>query len=55
MVKFNKKANIKIYLVENISFKTSNQRRNIQKKRLEKKRIIFCKIRIKSSFKFKKK
>ena len=47
-VKFNKNPNIKTYLVENIRFKTSNQRRNIQKKRSEKKRkeLYFAKLEL---------
>ena len=47
-VKFNKNPNIKTYLVENIYFKTSNQRRNIQKKRSEKKRkeLYFAKLEL---------
>jgi len=47
-VKFNKKPSIKTYLVDNISYKTSNQRRNIQKKRSEKKRkeLYFAKLEL---------
>tara|TARA_B100000131_G_C17720584_1_gene452657 strand:- start:228 stop:476 length:249 start_codon:yes stop_codon:yes gene_type:complete len=47
-VNFNKNPNIKTYFVDNISYKTSNQRRNIQKKRSEKKRkeLYFAKLEL---------
>ena len=47
-VNFNKNPNIKTYEVDNISYKTSNQKRNIQKKRSEKKRkeLYFAKLEL---------
>ena len=47
-VKFNINSNIKTYVVENIRIKTSNQKRNIQKKRSEKKRkeLYFAKLEL---------
>ena len=47
-VKFNKNPNIQTYEVDNISYKTSNQKRNIQKKRSEKKRkeLYFAKLEL---------
>lgn len=47
-VKFNKNPNIKTYFVDNIHIKTSNQRRNIQKKKSEKKRkeLYFAKLEL---------
>tara|TARA_Y100000361_G_C11146422_1_gene338307 strand:+ start:1501 stop:1749 length:249 start_codon:yes stop_codon:yes gene_type:complete len=47
-VNFNKNPNIKTYLVDNISYKTSNQLRNIQKKRSEKKRkeLYYAKLEL---------
>ena len=47
-VKFNTNLNIKIYEVEKIRFKVSDQRRNIQKRRSEKKRkeLYFAKLEL---------
>lgn len=55
-VKFNINSNIKTYVVENIRIKTSNQKRNIQKKRSEKKRkeLYFAKLELNRLLNFKK-
>ena len=47
-VKFNINSNIKTYEVEKIRFKVSDQRKNIQKKRSEKKRkeLYFAKLEL---------